>query len=346
MTQQINVGGVVIGGGAPVSIQSMTNTKTQDVAATVAQIKALAAAGCQIVRLAVPDMAAAEAIEKIREQSPIPIVADIHFDHRLAVAAAERGADKIRINPGNVGGAENVKKVVEACRSRHIPIRIGVNGGSLEKPLLQKYGGATAEAMLESALGHARLLEQEDFHDICISLKASDVPTTVRAYRLAAQSTDYPLHIGVTEAGGGDAALIKSAAGLGALLIDGIGDTMRVSLTGDPVREISAAREILRAAGLRHEGVEIISCPTCGRTEIDLEKIAAGVTEALRGCKRDIRVAVMGCVVNGPGEARSADYGLAGGKGCGVLFRRGETVGKVSEADMISALVKMIEEDK
>lgn len=346
MTQQINVGGVVIGGGAPVSIQSMTNTKTQDVAATVAQIKALAAAGCQIVRLAVPDMAAAEAIEKIREQSPIPIVADIHFDHRLAVAAAERGADKIRINPGNVGGAENVKKVVEACRSRHIPIRIGVNGGSLEKPLLQKYGGATAEAMLESALGHTRLLEQEDFHDICISLKASDVPTTVRAYRLAARSTDYPLHIGVTEAGGGDAALIKSAAGLGALLIDGIGDTMRVSLTGDPVREISAAREILRAAGLRHEGVEIISCPTCGRTEIDLEKIAAGVTEALRGCKRDIRVAVMGCVVNGPGEARSADYGLAGGKGCGVLFRRGETVGKVSEADMISALVKMIEEDK
>ncbi len=345
MTQQIKVGGVVIGGGAPVSIQSMTNTKTQDAASTIAQIKSLAAAGCQIVRLAVPDMEAAEAIEKIREESPIPIVADIHFDHRLAVAAAERGADKIRINPGNVGGAENVKKVVEACRARHIPIRIGVNGGSLEKPLLQKYGGATAEAMLESALGHARLLEQEDFHDICISLKASDVPTTVRAYRLAARSTDYPLHIGVTEAGGGDAALIKSAAGLGALLIDGIGDTMRVSLTGDPLREISAAREILRAAGLRHEGVEIISCPTCGRTEIDLEKIAAGVTEALRGCKRDIRVAVMGCVVNGPGEAKSADYGIAGGRGCGVLFRRGETVGKVSEADMISALVKMIEED-
>jgi (E)-4-hydroxy-3-methylbut-2-enyl-diphosphate synthase len=346
MTQQIKVGGVAIGGGAPVTIQSMTNTKTQDAAATVAQIKALAAAGCQIVRLAVPDMAAAEAIEKIRAESPIPIVADIHFDHRLAVAAAERGADKIRINPGNVGGAENVKKVVEACRARHIPIRIGVNGGSLEKPLLQKYGGATAEAMLESALGHARLLEQEDFHDICISLKASDVPTTVRAYRLAAQSTDYPLHIGVTEAGGGDAALIKSAAGLGALLIDGIGDTMRVSLTGDPVREIAAAREILRAAGLRHEGVEIISCPTCGRTEIDLEKIAAGVAEALKDCRRDIRVAVMGCVVNGPGEARSADYGLAGGRGCGVLFRRGETVGKVSEDEMISALVRMINEDR
>jgi len=345
MTKQIIAGGVAIGGGAPVTIQSMTNTDTRDAAATLAQIKALAAAGCEIVRVAVPDTAAAEAIEAIKKDCPLPLVADIHFDYRLAITAAERGADKIRINPGNVGGPENVKKVVEACRSRGIPIRIGVNGGSLERPLLEKYGGPTAEAMLESALGHVRLLNQFDFDDICLSLKASDVVGTVAAYRLAHQAVDYPLHVGVTEAGGGEPALIKSACGIGALLLDGIGDTIRVSLTGDPVREVAAAREILRAAGIRREGVEIVSCPTCGRTEIDLERVLAEVTEALKDCKRTIRVAVMGCAVNGPGEARGADYGVAGGKGWGLLFRRGETVGRVPESEMASALLRMIEED-
>lgn len=345
MTKQIIAGGVAIGGGAAVSIQSMCNTDTRSAEATVAQIKALAAAGCEIVRAAVPDMAAAEAIEAIKKDCPLPLVADIHFDHRLAVAAAERGADKIRINPGNVGGPENVKKVVEACRARRIPIRIGVNGGSLEKPLLAKYGGPTPEAMLESALGHVRLLNDFDFDDICISLKASNVPDTVAAYRLAHEAVDYPLHIGVTEAGGGELAIVKSACGIGSLLLDGIGDTLRVSLTGDPLREVTAAKEILRAVGLRSEGVEIVSCPTCGRTEVDLEKVVADVTEALKDCQKNIRVAVMGCVVNGPGEAREADFGVAGGKGCGLLFRKGEVVRKVPEAEMASALVAMIEEE-
>ncbi len=346
MTRQINAGGVAIGGGAPVTIQSMCNTDTRDAAATTAQIKALAAAGCEIVRVAVPDMRAAEAIEAIKKDCPIPLVADIHFDHRLAVAAAEHGADKIRINPGNVGGAENVKRVAEACRSRGLPIRIGVNGGSLEKPLLEKYGGSTPEAMLESALGHIRLLEDCGFYDICVSLKASNVPDTVAAYRLAHEALPYPLHVGVTEAGGGELAIVKSACGIGSLLLDGIGDTVRVSLTGDPVREVTAAKEILRAVGLRREGAEIVSCPTCGRTEIDLERVLAEVTEGLKDCQRSIRVAVMGCVVNGPGEARGADYGVAGGRGCGVLFRRGEIVKKVAESEMASALLDMIARDE
>ena len=346
MTRQINAGGVAIGGGAPVTIQSMCNTDTRDAAATLAQIKALAAAGCEIARVAVPDMRAAEAIEAIKRDCPIPLVADIHFDHRLAVAAAERGADKIRINPGNVGGAENVKRVAEACRSRGLPIRIGVNGGSLEKPLLEKHGGATPEAMLESALSHIRLLEDCGFYDICVSLKASNVPDTVAAYRLAHEALPYPLHVGVTEAGGGELAIVKSACGIGSLLLDGIGDTVRVSLTGDPVREVTAAKEILRAVGLRREGAEIVSCPTCGRTEIDLERVLADVTEGLKDCKRSIRVAVMGCVVNGPGEARGADYGIAGGRGCGVLFRRGEIVKKVAESEMASALLEMIARDE
>ena len=345
MTKQIIAGGVAIGGGAPVTIQSMCNTDTRDAASTIAQIKALAAAGCEIVRVAVPDMAAAEAIEAIKKECPIPLVADIHFDYRLAIAAAERGADKIRINPGNVGGPENVKKVVDACRARSLPIRIGVNGGSLEKPLLEKYGGATPEAMLESALGHVRLLTDLDFYDICISLKASNVPDTVAAYKLAHEAVDYPLHIGVTEAGGGELAIVKSACGIGSLLLDGIGDTLRVSLTGAPLREVTAAKEILRAVGLRTDGVEIVSCPTCGRTEVDLEKVLADVTEALKDCKKNIRVAVMGCVVNGPGEARGADYGVAGGKGCGMLFRKGEIVRKVPEEEMASALVEMINND-
>ena len=270
----------------------------------------------------------------------MPLVADIHFDYRLAIAAAERGADKIRINPGNVGGAENVRKVVDACRARSLPIRIGVNGGSLEKPLLAKYGGATPEAMLESALGHVRLLNECGFDDICLSLKASNVPDTVAAYRLAHEAVNYPLHIGVTEAGGGELAVVKSACGIGSLLLAGIGDTLRVSLTGDPLREVTAA------VGLRSEGVEIVSCPTCGRTEVDLEKVLADVTDALKDCKRNIRVAVMGCVVNGPGEAREADYGVAGGKGCGMLFRKGEIVRRVDESEMASALVAMIEEDQ
>ena len=346
MTKQIIAGGVAIGGGAPVTIQSMCNTNTRDAAATIAQIKALAAAGCEIVRVAVPDMAAAEAISEIKKECPLPLVADIHFDYRLALAAAERGADKIRINPGNVGGPENVKKVVDACRARNLPIRIGVNGGSLEKHLLAKYGGATPEAMLESALGHVRLLNDFDFDDICLSLKASNVPDTVAAYKLAHEAVDYPLHIGVTEAGGGELAVVKSACGVGSLLLGGIGDTLRVSLTGDPLREVTAAKEILRAVGLRTEGVEIVSCPTGGRTEVDLEKVLADVTEALKDCKRSIRVAVMGCVVNGPGEAREADYGVAGGKGCGMLFRKGEIVRKVSEEEMASALVAMINNDE
>ena len=346
MTRQINAGGIAIGGGAPVTIQSMCNTDTRDAAATTAQIKALAAAGCEIVRVAVPDMRAAEAIEAIKRDCPIPLVADIHFDHRLAVAAAERGADKIRINPGNVGGAENVKRVAEACRSRGLPIRIGVNGGSLEKPLLEKYGGSTPEAMLESALGHIRLLEDCGFYDICVSLKASNVPDTVAAYRLAHEALPYPLHVGVTEAGGGELAVVKSACGIGSLLLDGIGDTVRVSLTGDPVREVTAAKEILRAVGLRRDGAEIVSCPTCGRTEIDLERVLAEVSEGLKDCQRSIRVAVMGCVVNGPGEARGADYGVAGGRGCGVLFRRGEIVKKVAESEMASALLDMIARDE
>ncbi len=345
MSKQIIAGGVAIGGGAPVTIQSMCNTDTRDAAATIAQIKALMAAGCEIVRVAVPDMAAAEAIEAIKKECPIPLVADIHFDYRLAVAAAERGADKIRINPGNIGSRENVKKVVDACRARSLPIRVGVNGGSLEKELLERFGGPTPHALVESAAGHVQILEELGFEDICISLKASTVPDTIQAYRTASRRFPYPLHIGITEAGAGEPAVIKSACGIGYLLLDGIGDTLRVSLTGDPVHEVDVAREILRAVGLRKEGVEIVSCPTCGRTEVELESIVAKVTAALSGCKRNIRVAVMGCVVNGPGEARDADYGVAGGKGCGMLFRKGQTVRKVAEDEIVSALVQMIEED-
>ena len=345
MTKQILVGGVPMGGGAPVSIQSMCNTDTRDPAATLAQIKALAAAGCEIVRVAVPDRAAGEAIEAIKKDCPLPLVADIHFDYRLAILAAERGADKIRVNPGNIGGPENVRKVVAACRERGLPIRIGVNGGSLERPLLEKYGGSTPEAMLESAQGHIRLLEEQGFEDICVSLKASTVRDTVAAYRLAHEALPYPLHVGVTEAGGGEAAVIKSAAGIGALLLEGIGDTLRVSLTGDPVREVEVARELLRAVGLRRDGVELVACPTCGRTEVDLERLLEQTHLGLKDCRRPIRVAVMGCAVNGPGEARSADYGIAGGKGWGLLFRKGETVGRVPEAELVPALLRMIEED-
>jgi (E)-4-hydroxy-3-methylbut-2-enyl-diphosphate synthase len=344
-TKQIYVGDVPIGGGAPVRVQSMTNTKTDNIPETIAQIARLQAAGCEIVRLAVPNQNAARALTKIKEATCIPIVADIHFDYRLAVLAAEAGADKIRINPGNIGGRDNVKAVVDACRKRSIPIRIGINGGSIEKALLQKYGSATPEAMLESALGHVALLNYFDFDDICISIKSSDVRSTVAANIIASDKTNYPLHIGVTEAGGGEPAVVKSAMGIGALLLSNIGDTLRVSLTGDPVREVTAGIEILPAAGLRKDGVEIISCPTCGRTEIDLETLVKEVQEKLKDCRRDIKVAVMGCVVNGPGEAAAADYGIAGGVNCGLLFKKGEKVATVPAEDLADALKKLIDED-
>ena len=343
MTRQIHVGGVPVGGGAPGSIQSMTNTPTHDVEATLAQIRALAVAGCGIVRVAVPDMAAARAVGALKAGSPVPLVADIHFDYRLALEAAEQGIDKIRINPGNIGAPDRVEAVARACKERAIPIRVGVNGGSLEKELLAKYGGPTPEAMAESALGHIRLLERYGFEDICVSLKASSVPATMNAYRLMAQRYDYPLHLGVTEAGTREIGELKAAAGIGGLLALGIGDTLRVSLTADPVEEVCAARRILKAIGLRREGPELISCPTCGRTQIDLIPMAKRVEELLKGVDKPITVAVMGCVVNGPGEARHADVGLAGGKGEGVLFKRGEIVDRVPEEQLVSGLMKLIE---
>lgn len=342
--KQIKVGGIYIGGGAPVTVQSMTNTKTENVSDTVAQIKRLEAAGCDIVRLAVPTMEAARAIEKIKEQVSVPIVADIHFDYRLAVAAAEAGADKIRINPGNIGGEDRVRAVVDICRKRNIPIRIGVNGGSLEKPLLAKYGRPTAEAMLESAMHHVELLNRFDFDDICISVKASDVPLTLAAYRLMSRETNYPLHLGVTEAGTEYSGIIKSAVGIGTLLSEGIGDTIRVSLTAPPEREVKAGIEILKAAGLRHGGVEFISCPSCGRCRIDLIKTAEEVERRLSDFDGNITVAVMGCAVNGPGEASRADYGIAGGEGEGVLFKKGKTVKKVKTDMLVDELMAMIRE--
>ena len=341
-SRQIHVGGVAVGGGAPVSVQSMTNTKTEDAESTVAQILRLEAAGCDIVRVAVPTMEAAEAVEAIRERIHIPLVADIHFDYRLAVACAERGADKIRINPGNIGGEDRVRAVVEACRSRNIPIRIGVNAGSLEPALLEKYGGPTPEAMTESAMGHVRLLNRFGFEDICISVKASSVPLTVAAYRMLRQETDYPLHLGVTEAGTEYAGLVKSAVGIGTLLSEGIGDTIRVSLTAPPEREVTAGIAILKAAGLRRGGVEFISCPSCGRCRIDLIRVASEAEERLRGVSRDITVAVMGCAVNGPGEASRADFGIAGGDGEGVLFRKGQVVKKVPNDRLVDELMELI----
>ena len=343
MKRKIYVGGVAIGGDAPVSIQSMLNTKTTDVEGSLSQIRALAAAGCQIVRLAVPDMEAAKGFADIASASPLPLVADIHFDYRLAIAAAEGGAAKIRINPGNIGGADRVKAVVEVCREKHIPIRIGVNGGSLEKELLEKYGHPTAEALVESAMGHIRLLEDQDFHDICISMKSSSVPVTMAAYRLMDQKTDYPLHLGVTETGTAHMGLIKSAMGIGGLLCLGIGNTLRVSLTADPVEEVIAARDILKAAGLRKDGPELIACPTCGRTQIDLIGLAEEVERRLRNCRKPITVAVMGCIVNGPGEAREADVGIAGGKDCGVLFAKGKKLKTLPYEELANALMDYIE---
>ena len=344
MTRRIVVGGVPIGGGAPVAIQSMLNTKTTDVEACLEQIRKLKTAGCQIARLAVPNMEAAEAFAKICAASDLPLVADIHFDYKLAIAAAEGGAAKIRINPGNIGGEERVKAVVDACKARNIPIRIGVNGGSLDKKLLEKYGHPTAEALVESAFEHIALLEKYEFYDICVSMKSSTVPTMVKAARLFRERCDYPLHIGVTETGPVRMGLMKSAMGIGALLLDGIGDTIRVSLTDDPVEEIYAAKDILKAAGLRKEGVNIISCPTCGRTKIDLIGLVNRVDEALKNCQKPITVAVMGCIVNGPGEAREADIGIAGGDGCGMLFEKGQQIEKLPYDELLGALLKRIEQ--
>ena len=342
MTRQILVGGVPIGGGAPIAIQSMLNTKTTDIEGSLQQISALKAAGCQIVRLAVPNMEAARAFAQICSRSELPLVADIHFDYKLAIAAAEGGASKIRINPGNIGGEDRVEAVVKACKERNIPIRIGVNGGSLDKKLLDKYGHPTAEALVESAFEHIALLEKFDFYDTCVSMKSSTVPTMVQAARLFRQRCDYPLHIGVTETGPVKMGLMKSAMGIGALLLDGIGDTIRVSLTDDPVEEVYAAKDILKAAGLRKEGVNIISCPTCGRTRIDLIGLVNQVDAALKDCQKPITVAVMGCVVNGPGEAREADIGIAGGDGWGMLFEKGEQVEKLPYDQLLPALLKRI----
>ena len=344
MTRRIMVGSVPIGGGAPVAIQSMLNTKTTDVEGSLAQIGRLQAAGCQIARLAVPDQQSAAAFREICAASPLPLVADIHFDYKLAIAAAEGGAAKIRINPGNIGGDDRVQAVVEVCKEKHIPIRIGVNGGSLDKKLLEKYGHPTAEALVESAFSHLELLEKQGFYDTCVSMKSSTVPTMVAAARLFRSRCDYPLHIGVTETGPVRMGIIKSAMGIGALLLDGIGDTIRVSLTDDPVEEVYAAKDILKAAGLRKEGVNIISCPTCGRTKIDLIGLVNQVDGALKDCQKPITVAVMGCIVNGPGEAREADIGIAGGDGCGMLFEKGQQIAKLPYDELLPALLKRIQE--
>ena len=343
MIRQIHVGGVPIGGGAPVAIQSMLNTKTTDVEGSLSQLRKLAAAGCQIARLAVPNQDAAKAFGDICKASPLPLVADIHFDYKLALMAAEGGASKIRINPGNIGGEDRVQAVVAACKERNIPIRIGVNGGSLDKKLLEKYGHPTAEALVESAFQHLELLEKNGFYDTCVSMKSSNVPTMVAAARLFRSKCDYPIHIGVTETGPVRMGLMKSAMGIGALLLDGIGDTIRVSLTDDPVEEVYAAKDILKAAGLRKEGVNIISCPTCGRTQIDLIGLVQQVDEALKNCEKPITVAVMGCIVNGPGEAREADIGIAGGDGCGMLFEKGQQICKLPYEELLPELLKRIE---
>ena len=342
MTKQLMVGTVPVGGGAAVSIQSMCNTKTDDVEATVAQIKALEAAGCEIIRVAIPDQAAAVAVDKIKERISIPLVADIHFNYKFALECAQRGIDAIRINPGNIGGEEKVKAVADACRARGIPIRVGVNGGSLERELRAKHGGVTAGALVESALGQARLLNKFDFDDICISVKCSDVPLTMAAYLALSEQTDYPLHLGVTEAGTPSMGMVKSAMGIGGLLCLEVGDTIRVTLTADPVEEVHAAKKILKAAGLRKTGVNLIACPTCGRTRIDLIPIAEEVERRLADCEKNITVAVMGCAVNGPGEASAADIGIAGGKGEGLLFRKGEILYKVPQERLVDALMEEI----
>ncbi len=341
-TRALTVGGLPLGGGAPVSVQSMTNTDTRDVAATLAQIKALAAAGCDIVRVSVYDADCVKAVRPLVDGSPVPLVADIHFNHRLAIGAMKNGIAKLRINPGNIGGEANVKRVADCARAHHVPIRIGVNCGSLEKDILAKYGAPTAEGMVESALRHAKMLEDQHFGDIVLSLKSSDVRLTVAAYRLAASRCDYPLHVGVTGAGLPGSGNIKSAIGIGALLLDGIGDTIRVSLTGSPIPEAQAAIDILKAIGLRG-GARFVSCPTCGRTRIDVAAVAKAVEEEFKNLDHDVTIAVMGCVVNGPGEARDADIALCGGDGCGALYIRGQYVRKLT-GDLTRAFIDAVRE--
>ena len=343
LTRQLEVGKVKVGGGAPIAVQSMTNTKTSDPVATLEQINRLAEAGCDIVRCAVPDMAAAEGLKTIVKESPIPVIADIHFDYKLALAAIEAGVDGLRLNPGNIGGNDRVAAVVEAAKKRNIPIRIGVNAGSLPKDLLEKYGHPTPEALVEAAWRHIRILEEMDYKNIKISLKAHDVPLTLAAYRLMASQCDYPLHVGITEAGTVNSGIIKSAVGIGTLLAEGIGDTIRVSLTGDPVREVKVGFEILKSLGLREYGPTLISCPTCGRTQINLEKLALEVERRLAEITEPITVAVMGCVVNGPGEAAAADIGIAGGEKEGLIFRKGKILYKVPQEQLVEALMKEIE---
>ena len=342
-TRQIHIGKVAIGGGAPISVQSMCNTKTTDTVATVAQIKALQNAGCDIVRVAVPDMEAAKNLGNIIKEISIPLVADIHFDYKLALEAIEQGISALRLNPGNIGGEEKVRAVVKAAKEAHIPIRIGVNAGSLDKKILAKYGAVTPEALVESAMQHVKILEDLDFHDLKISLKAHDVPLTLAAYRLMSRTVDYPLHLGITEAGTVNTGIIKSAVGIGALLSEGIGDTFRISLTGDPVVEVKVANEILKSLGLKEYGPTLVACPTCGHTSIDLPAIAEQVEKKLAGIKDPIDVAVMGCVVNGPGEARGADVGIAGGNGEGLIFRKGEIIRKVPEDKLVEELFKEID---
>lgn len=345
MSRVVKVGNLLIGGGNPVVIQSMTNTTTSNVEATVAQIKKLESVGCQMVRMTINNEEAAKVIGEIKKRVSIPLCADIHFDYKLALLAIENGIDKLRINPGNIGSDENIKAVVEKAKERNIPIRIGVNSGSIEKHILEKYGKPTADGMVESAMYHINLLEKNGFEDIVISLKASNVKMMVDAYRKISKLVDYPLHLGVTEAGTAFQGTVKSAIGIGSLLVDGIGDTIRVSLTEDPVEEIKVAKEILKVLGLIDTGVEIVSCPTCGRTEIDLIGLAKKVEKEFENEKRKIKIAVMGCVVNGPGEAREADYGVAGGKGVGVLFKKGQVVKKVDESEILIELKKLIMED-
>ncbi len=340
---KISIGNIKIGGGERIAVQSMTNVIASDTAKIIDQINRLEGAGCDIVRFAVPDEESAKAVYEIKSKTNVPLVADIHFDYRLALMCIERGIDKVRINPGNIGGEDRAKKVLEAAKKAHIPIRIGVNGGSLEKEILEKYKGVTPEGMVESALKHIRLMEKYDFTDIVVSIKSSDVQNTIKAYRLAREAFDYPLHLGVTEAGTYLSGLVKSAIGIGSLLADGIGDTIRVSLTDDPIKEVEAGKMILSALGKGEKTVRMVSCPTCGRTKIDLIKIANEVNEAVKNIPKDITVAVMGCVVNGPGEAKEADIGIAGGDGCAVLFKKGEIIGKIPEGEIVTALLSEIE---
>jgi len=343
-SRRTKIGNIHIGHGEKIAVQSMTNTDTRDVKATIEQINILESAGCDIVRCAVPDMVAAEALGEIVKSVNLPVVADIHFDYRLALKAIENGASKIRINPGNIGSEDRVRAVVDAAKKKNIPIRIGVNSGSLEKEILEKYGSPVPEALVESAMGHVRILEKLEFYDIVISIKCSDVYKTIECYRLMSEKVDYPLHIGVTEAGTPWRGTIKSAIGIGTLLSEGIGDTLRVSLTGDVIEEVKVGREILKSLNLLKEGIEFISCPTCGRTEIDLIGIASQVEDRLSNVRKNIRVAVMGCVVNGPGEAREADIGIAGGKGVGLIFKKGEIIKKVPEEELVNELIAQIEQ--